>query len=161
MQFNYRVIDENNTFQKGTIEAIDREAAKRIILENKWQIIELQEGNKILEVLNKAVESKLSYESISSFCTQMAMMLRTGANLVKGLEILKAQSKDKNLQRVITTMITEVSRGSSLSAAMKSCGNTLPVLLVNLVAVGEQSGNLDTVLNNMAEYYDRENFIRK
>ncbi|NLI91828.1 MAG: type II secretion system F family protein [Peptococcaceae bacterium] len=161
MQFNYKVIDETKTIKKGTLQAADREAAKRMMLENKWQIIELQEGNQLLDILNKAVESKLSYESISSFCTQMAMMIRTGANLVKGLEILKAQSKDKNLQRVITTLITEVSRGSSLSAAMRTCGRALPELLVNLVAVGEQSGNLDTVLNNMAEYYDRENFIRK
>jgi len=161
MQFNYKVIDEHKQIKRGTLEAVDKEAAKRNLLENKWQIIELQESNQILGFLNKALESKLSFESISSFCTQMAMMIRTGANLVKGLEILKAQSRDKNLQRVITTMITEVSRGSSLSAAMKTCGNALPELLINLVAVGEQSGNLDTVLNNMAEYYERENFIRK
>jgi type IV pilus assembly protein PilC len=161
MHFRYRVIDENNELKTGVLEAVDREAAKRIILENKWQVIELQESSQVLDWLNKAVEAKLSYEAISSFCTQMAMMIRTGANLVKGLEILKAQSKDKNLKRVIDTLITEVSRGSSLSAAMKSCGNSLPKLLINLVGVGEQSGNLDTVLNNMAAYYDRENFIRK
>lgn len=161
MRFSYKVIDEQNLVKKGVLEAVDREAAKRIILENKWQIIELEEAGKILEWMNRAVETKVSFEAISSFCTQMSMMIRTGANLVKGLEILKAQTKDKNLQRVIATMITEVSRGSSLSASMKSCGNALPSLLINLVAVGEQSGNLDTVLNNMAEYYDRENFIRK
>lgn len=161
MQFNYKVIDEHKQIKRGTLEALDKEAAKRNLLDNKWQIIELKESNQIFGFLNKALESKLSFESISSFCTQMAMMIRTGANLVKGLEILKAQSGDKNLQRVVTTMITEVSRGSSLSAAMKTCGNALPELLINLVAVGEQSGNLDAVLNNMAEYYDRENFIRK
>jgi type IV pilus assembly protein PilC len=161
MQFNYKVIDENLTIKKGSLQAADREAAKRLMLENKWQIIELREGSRILAFLNTAIESKLKFESISSFCTQMAMLIRTGANLVKGLEILKTQSKDKNLRRVLTTLITEVSKGSSLSAAMKTCGRALPELLVNLVAVGEQSGNLDTVFSNMAEYYEREVFIRK
>jgi len=161
MEFSYKVIDEKNTIKKGAIEAHDKEAAKRIIIDNNWQIIELEETSKVLAWINKPIETKLSFEAISSFCTQMAMMVRTGANLIKGLEILRDQTKDKNLQRVITTLITEVSRGSSLSAAMRACGDSLPELLISLVTVGEQSGNLDKVLNNMAEYYDRENFIRK
>jgi type IV pilus assembly protein PilC len=161
MQFSYKVIDEHNNVQKGVLEAIDQEAAKKIILDNKWQLIELTESGNIFNWMNKAIETKLSYETISSFCTQMAMLIRTGTNLVKGLEILRVQTKDKSLNRVISTLITEVSRGSSLSAAMKACGNVLPPLLINLVKTGEESGHLDTVLNNMAEYYERENFIRK
>lgn len=160
MLFKYKVIDENKIIT-GKLEALDLEAAKRIIYENDWQIIEIQEAANILQWLNKPLDKKLSYEAISNFCNQMAMMVRTGANLVKGLEILKAQTRDKNLQRTLDTIITEVSRGSSLSEGMKACEGSLPELLVNLVAVGEQSGNLDLVLNNMAEYYERENFIRK
>lgn len=160
MRFRYKVIDENMSVTEGVLEAVDLEAAKRILFENKWQVIELEEASKILNWLDRSIERKLSYESISAFCSQMALIIKTGANLVKGLEILKMQSRDRRLQKVISFLINEVSRGSSLSAAMKSCG-VFPELLINLVTVGEQSGNLDSVLNNMAEYYDRENFIRK
>jgi len=161
MQFSYKIIDENMSVNKGTLEAIDIDAARKIIIDNNWQIIELDESKNIFGFLNKAIEGNLGYESISAFCSQLAMMIRTGANLVKGLEILKTQSSDKKLTTVIGTLVNEVSRGNSLSGAMKSCGKTLPELLTNLVAVGEQSGNLDGVLNNMAAYYDREIFIRK
>lgn len=160
MRFRYKVIDENMSVTEGVLEAVDLEAAKRILFENKWQVIELEETSKILNWLDRSIEGKLSYESISAFCSQMAMIIKTGANLVKGLEILKMQSRDRRLQKAISFLINEVSRGSSLSTAMKSCG-AFPELLINLVTVGEQSGNLDSVLNNMAEYYDRENFIRK
>lgn len=160
MHYHYKVIDENMSITKGVLDAVDLEAAKRIIFENSWQIIELQEDKSLWRRLNKNIEGKLSYESISAFCSQMAMMIKTGANMVKGMEILKTQTRDKRLKNVLTTMIGEVSRGSSLSASMKTSG-VLPDLLINLVAVGEQSGSLDTVLNNMADYYERENFIRK
>lgn len=161
MRFTYKVVDEKYNVQKGVLEASDKPAAKRILLENKWQVIELEEVSRILDFMNQTIETKLSYSAISSFCTELSMMIRTGANLIRGLETLQAQTKDKNLQRVISTMISEVSKGSSLSAAIRACGNALPSLLSSLVAVGEQSGNLEDVLSNMAKYYDRENFIRK
>lgn len=161
MFFKYKVINEKQTVTTGKLEALDMEAAKRIVHENGWQIIDIQPAGNLLQWLNKPLDNKLSYEAITNFCTQMAMLIRTGANLVKGLEILKAQTNDKNLKRTLEILITEVSRGSSLSNAMKASEGALPDLLVNLVAVGEQSGNLDMVLNNMAEYYERENFIRK
>ncbi|HHV63662.1 MAG TPA: type II secretion system F family protein [Peptococcaceae bacterium] len=161
MQFSYKVIDEHYNLQIGVLEAVDQEAAKKIILDNKWQLIELKKSGKIFNWMNKAIETKLSYETIAAFCTQMGMLIRTGTNLVKGLEILRVQTKDKKLKKVIASLITEVSKGSSLSAAMQACGASLPLLLINLVKVGEESGQLDSVLINMAQYYERENFIRK
>lgn len=160
MQFHYRVIDENMCVQEGLLEAVDREAAQKIILDNHWQVIELDESNKILGLLTSPLGKKLSAEAISSFCSQLAMIIRTGANLIKGLEILRKQTKDKSLQRVIESLISGVSKGSPLSTAMRDCG-ALPELLVSLVAAGEKSGNLDSVLDNMAAYYERESFVRK
>lgn len=161
MFFKYKIIDENKVVTTGKLEAIDLEAAKRIIYENNWQIIEIEKVSDLLQLLNKPLDKRLSYEAISNFCTQMAMMIRTGSNLIKGLEILRSQTKDRNLKDTLDILVKEVSKGSSLSEAMKACEGSLPDLLVNLVAVGEQSGNLDLVFNNMAEYYERENFIRK
>ena len=89
------------------------------------------------------------------------MMIRSGANLVRGLDILQAQMEDRRLKEVVETIHRSVSRGSSLSEAMRECQGALPELLINLVSVGEESGSLDSVLTSMAEYYERENFIRK
>ena len=161
MLFKYKIIDEKQDLATGKLEAVDLEAAKRIMYGNGWQIIEVRESSNILLWLNKPLDNKLSYEAISNFCTQMAMMIRTGSNIVKGLEILKSQTNDKKLKTTLEVLITEVSRGSSLSDAMKACKGSLPELLVNLVAIGEMSGNLDIVFKNMSDYYDRENFIRK
>ncbi|ACL21572.1 type IV pilus assembly protein PilC [Desulfitobacterium sp. LBE] len=161
MRFKYKVIDEQMSVAEGTLEAADYEAARRMIQENGWQVISLLEPRGLNALLNKRIMTKVKYESISAFCSQLAMMVRSGANLVRGLEVLKLQLEDKELQEVLEIIVRGVSRGDSLSQAMRDCRGALPDLLINLVAVGEESGNLESVLTSMAEYYDRENYIRK
>lgn len=161
MQFKYKVIDEKMVMVEGLLEAVDYEAAKRILRGNGWQIITLAEPRGLSSVLNKRFETKIKYESIAAFCSQLAMMIRSGANLVRGLEILQSQVEDKQLKEALETIVLGVSRGDSLSQAMRDCRRALPELLINLVAVGEESGSLESVLTNMADYYERENFIRK
>ncbi|MGE4271556.1 MAG: type II secretion system F family protein [Desulfitobacterium sp.] len=161
MQYKYKAIDEQLSIIEGTFEAVDYDAARRNLLENGWQIIKLVETRGLSAILNRKIVTKVKYESISAFCSQMAMMVRSGANLVRGLEVLKLQLEDKQLKSVLDTIIQGVSRGESLSQSMRDCKGALPDLLINLVAVGEESGNLESVLNSMAEYYNRENFIRK
>lgn len=161
MQFKYKVVDENLVVTQGVLQANDLEEARRVMLQNRWQVISLEQTRGMDIWLNQKVQGKVKLESVSAFCSQLAMMIRSGANLVRGLEILQSQAEDKRLREVMGTIFRGVSRGESLSAAMRETQGALPELLVNLVAVGEESGSLDSVLTSMAEYYDRENFIRK
>lgn len=161
MQYKYKVLNENLVVNQGVIEAADIEEARRMMMNNQWQIISLEQTLGVDGWLSRKFQGKVKLESVSAFCSQLAMIIRSGANLVRGLEILQNQSEDKRLREVLGTIFRGVSRGGSLSAAMRETRGALPELLVNLVAVGEESGSLDSVLTSMAEYYDRENFIRK
>ncbi|MDO0822875.1 type II secretion system F family protein [Desulfosporosinus nitroreducens] len=161
MQFRYKVINEETRVTEGALEAADLEAARRQINENGWQVIFLEKSSSLSGLLSKKFKPKVKHEAISAFCTQMSMMIRSGASLVRGLDILHSQMEDRRLKEVIGIIHRSVSRGSSLSAAMRECQGALPELLINIVSVGEESGNLDSVLSNMAEYYERENFIQK
>ncbi|MGC7873699.1 type II secretion system F family protein [Desulfosporosinus sp. SYSU MS00001] len=161
MQFRYRVINEEMHVINGVLEAVDLEAARRQMFENQWQVISLERVSGVSRLLTMSFKNKVKSESLASFCSQLAMMIRSGANLVRGLEILQSQMEDKRLQEVVGIIHRGVSRGDSLSMAMRDCQGALPELLINLVSVGEESGTLDSVLVNMAEYYERESFIRK
>ncbi|WP_088226210.1 type II secretion system F family protein [Desulfosporosinus sp. FKB] len=161
MQFRYRVINQEQHVTEGVLEAIDLEAAKGMIRENGWQVISLGKASVLTNLLAQEIKNKVKLESISAFCAQMAMMIRSGANIIRGLDILRSQLADRRLKEVVETIHQSVSRGSSLSEAMRECQGAIPELLINLVGVGEESGNLDSVLTSMSEYYERENFIRK
>ncbi|TGE34190.1 type II secretion system F family protein [Desulfosporosinus sp. Sb-LF] len=162
MRFRYKVIDEQFKLIEGTLEAHNYEAARRVVFDNHWQLISLSKVSNWTQRLNSVVQNKIKYAAIASLCSQLAMMIRSGTNIAKGLNIiLQSSIEDKRLRPVIETVFNSVSEGSSLSEAMKETEGALPELLVNLISVGEESGNLDLVLTSMAEYYERENFIRK
>lgn len=161
MQFRYKIINKEMRVTDGVLEAVDLESARRKILDNRSQIISLEEVSSLSSILSTVFKSKVKYESVAAFCTQLAMIIRSGANLVRGLDILQSQMEDRRLKEVVGTIHRNVGRGSSLSEAMRECDGALPDLLINLVSVGEESGSLDSVLTSMAEYYERENFIRK
>lgn len=160
MMFKYKVINQDMLYVEDLLEASDYESAKGIIQGNQWQLISLKEARGLDNLLFDS-RGKVKLEAVSAFCSQLAMMIRTGANMVRGLEILQDQMEDRRLKEIIAVIIQEVSRGNSLSAAMRATRGALPDLLQNLVAVGEESGSLDSVLISMSEYYERENFIRK
>ena len=160
MMYKYKVVNEEMRLAAGLLEANDYDAAKGIILGNHWQLIRLSQARGLDNILF-ASRGKVKLEAVSAFCSQLAMMIRSGANMVRGLEILQDQMEDKRLKEVIGVIFQEVSRGNSLSAAMRATRGALPELLLNLVAVGEESGSLDSVLTSMSDYYERENFIRK
>lgn len=161
MQFRYKVINEEVRLVEGVLEATDREEARRIIADNRWQIISVEEVRGLERLLGQKMQGKIKYEEVSAFCTQLAMMIRSGANLVRGLEILHAQTEDRRLKETIGGISRGVSRGKSLAQSMRDTRGALPELLVSLVYVGEESGSLDSVLSSMATYYERENFVRK
>ncbi|KLU58552.1 type II secretion system protein F [Peptococcaceae bacterium CEB3] len=161
MEFRYTVIDEKLHLVKGVLEAADRENAQRIIFDNRWQLVELTGTRRWEEWLQKTITGQIKYEAISAFCRQMAMMVRSGASLVRGLEILQNQAQDRQLKKAVAAISRSVGRGNSLASALRDTEGAMPELLISLVAVGEESGNLDAVLTSMAEYYERENFVRK
>lgn len=161
MQFRYKVVDEKLSLRTGVVEAIDLESARMLIVNKHWQIIMLEEVRKVDNFLLIKFEGKVKVESIAAFCSQLAMIIRSGANMVRGLDILQSQINDPRFKEVVRTLYLEVSRGNSLAQAMRNCQGALPELLINLVSVGEESGNLESVLLSLAAYYERENFIRK
>lgn len=161
MQYKYRVITEDYLTREGTVEAMDVESAKRQLLNRRWQVIKLDEVPEVDRLLGLRFEGKVKAESISSFCNQLAMFIRSGVNLIHGLDILQSNLADRRLKEVIRSLHRSVSNGTSLAQAMRDVKGALPELLISLVAVGEESGNLDSVLVSMAAYYDRENFVRK
>lgn len=82
---------------------------------------------------------------------QLSIMLRSGTKLLTALETLHEQSQRKRLATILGQVHASVLRGESLSQALAS-HSVFPSIVVQLVAVGEQTGHLDQVLEQAAEH---------
>lgn len=159
-KFTYKAWDNKFNIINGIIEEESSGAAEEKLRGTGLSIIKISEKADASSLLPFSKKNKfLSNEDLSIFCGQVATITQSGVNMVKGLSILEEQIKKKKLKLVISQILTGVKRGKALSSSMMDTG-VFPQLLIDTVASGELSGNIDSVLFNMENYFERESTIR-
>jgi len=94
------------------------------------------------------------------FTRQLATMVGSGIPLVDGLEILAEQIENPGFRSVIDAVCTEVRGGKDLSSALSMFPRIFPDIYVNMICAGEASGQLDTVLDRLAEYQEASSALK-
>lgn len=92
---------------------------------------------------------------MTRFSRIMEMLIKSGVPLLDALKIMSATISNSLLEEDINAMVVEVERGIPLSTPMQKSEN-FPMLISQMVSVGEQTGKLDQVLQKVAEYYEGE-----
>lgn len=91
----------------------------------------------------------------SRFARTLATLISSGMPLLQALDIVSKIVNNKYVEHGLTKVREDVSRGVLLSTPIKEM-NLFPPMLVSMIAVGEESGELEAILNRTASYYDEE-----
>ncbi|HEV2102711.1 MAG TPA: type II secretion system F family protein [Candidatus Acidoferrum sp.] len=97
----------------------------------------------------------VSAKELAVFTRQFSVMIDAGLPLVQCLEILASQQENKLFQKVLTGTRGAVEGGSNLSAAMKQYPKVFDPLYSNMVEAGETGGILDTILQRLSSYIEK------
>ena len=98
---------------------------------------------------------RVAAKNLAVFTRQFSVMIDAGLPLVQCLDILGAQETDKNFSAVILQTRSDVEAGVSLADAMRRHPKTFDPLFTNMIAAGEASGILDTILKRLATYIEK------
>lgn len=90
------------------------------------------------------------------FCRQMYTISKSGIPLVKGLRGLAASLRNHTFQTALNDIVDRLETGTELSSAMRAHPKIFNNLFVSMVSVGENSGRLDLVFNQLSEYMARD-----
>ena len=101
---------------------------------------------------------KLTMSEKYMFCNQMAMILESGFSLNQGVTMVYEEMDDKNIKGVLQEVAKYLDEQVSFSEAI-DLTKAFDDYMVNLVKVGETSGNLDDVMQSLSEYYARIDYI--
>ena len=93
--------------------------------------------------------------AVARFARTMSTMLRSGVNIMDGLEIVAKTSGNKVLEAGLMEAKEKIARGEMLSEALKE-NPIYPPLVIEMVAAGEKTGGLDEMLEKVAEFYEEE-----
>ncbi len=93
--------------------------------------------------------------SLSRFCATLAVLFTSGLEILKCLDAANQTSGNLVITEALQAVRQRVQEGSPLSVAINASGE-FPSLVVRMVKIGEESGNLTGVLEQVAEFYDKD-----
>ncbi|MCX8071520.1 MAG: type II secretion system inner membrane protein GspF [Candidatus Binatia bacterium] len=93
--------------------------------------------------------------ALARFARTLATLLNSGINLLVALEIVKHVVSNAVLSQAIEEARNSIREGQSIAPPLKKSG-LFPPMLVHMIAVGEKSGQLETMLTKAADAYDSE-----
>lgn len=102
----------------------------------------------------------LTQAEVTAFCSQTAMLIQAGITPAESMSILLSDMKNDRGRDIIQAIWDVCKKGSSFHEALESTG-VFPDYCLRLIALGEESGNLDSCLQSLANYYEKEENIRK
>ncbi len=106
------------------------------------------------------MSEKINPVDIALFTRQLATMMEAGVPLVQSFEIVADGMDNKTLQDMILKLKDEVSAGNSFAAAVRTQPRYFDDLFCNLIAAGEQSGTLETMLDQLATHKEKTEALR-
>jgi type IV pilus assembly protein PilC len=97
---------------------------------------------------------------IASFTRQLATLTGAGVPMVQALGIIATSEDNPRMQRMVEAIQNQVASGVSLAKAMEQHPKYFDYLFVNLVAAGEGSGKLEQLLDSIATYKEKMEYIK-
>jgi type IV pilus assembly protein PilC len=154
MEFEYVGYTAERRVTKGKISADDERAAGEKLSRDGYQLLSLKKlgGSLFSTEMPAFFEAGAKPEELILFSRQLALLLESGVGIVQSLELLRAQSENKALAKMLTSIVTDLRAGNPFSASLEKHPKAFNKMYCRIVAVGEQTGQLEGVLRNLASY---------
>lgn len=163
MEFEYVGYTAERRVTKGKITADSESDAGGKLSRGGYQVLSLKKAAAplITTGMPSYLEGRVKLEEIILFSRQLALLLESGVGIVQGLELLKAQTTNKAMVKMLDTIVTDLRAGSPLSASLGKHPKAFNQMYCKIVAVGEQTGQLEGVLRNLATYDEQSSAAQR
>ncbi len=156
MDFQYIAYTSDRRLVKGRLSATNEEAAANLLNYGGYQVVSLKTLTPFFNMGSLAARfSRVKPAEIIMFSRQLALLLESGTDIVTALELLQSQTTNRTLKSVLGEVASDIRGGSSLSTALSKHTRAFPEIYHRTIAAGEQGGNLEIVLRQMADFLER------
>jgi type IV pilus assembly protein PilC len=151
--YTYKGTNKAGTSVSGEMSATSKSEAQNQL--RRQQITPKKMSEKGKEFNMPQFGGSVSAKELAIFTRQFSVMIDAGLPLVQCLEILAGQQENKLFQKVLAATRASVEGGATLSAAMRQHPKVFDSLYVNMVEAGETGGILDTILQRLSTYIEK------
>lgn len=153
--YKCNVVDKAGKKHKITHSAESKSEVMDYLKKNNYIIINIEKAGGSIS-LNALSGKKIKSKDLAVFCKQLHAMLRAGVTLVNSLEILRQQTENKKLAKIVGQLYEDLQRGNTFSESLSKHKDSFPSLFISMVEAGEISGNIDVIMNRLSNHFEKE-----
>lgn len=151
--YKYQGTSRSGSSVSGTMTASNKSELATLLKRQQITATKMTEKGKEFNI--PTFGGGVNAKELAIFTRQFSVMIDAGLPLVQCLEILASQQENKFFQKVLTGTRGQVEGGATLSAAMRTSPKVFDALYVNMVEAGETGGILDTILQRLSSYIEK------
>ena len=159
IKYRYVIVNAMGKKENGTFEAENETEVRNFLLSQDYEVVSIKVRSPYDIDINDHAKMKIS--DLSFALTQLSTYIKSGIPLVDAVKILAKQSSKPASKKAFQRLVYELLKGESLSNAMIKQETVFPKLLINMVKTAEMTGDLPSILDDMAEYYTSMERTRK
>ena len=158
LKFRYTALDEDGKRITGVELAKSSGAAHIALLARGLQPLEV--GLKTSIFAFEITKKRVPRQDVMNFTRQLAVFMRAGVPIMEALEVIVEETQEKMLKNVLNDMVDSLRAGDTFAAAAAAHPEAFPNFYIGILESAELTGNLDGVLNQLADYIDRDEKAR-
>ncbi|MCX4187785.1 type II secretion system F family protein [Methylophaga sp. OBS4] len=165
--FAYTALTSTGTELSGNVQAADINAAAVDLRQRGLRVLQIKPGKSKSGFMGQenfsdwlASQRSVSPSALIFFFRQMAFMLRAGLPVMQALELGHKQVSNSRLKLTIRLMLKDIEAGQALSLAMSRHKDVFPGMAINLIVAGENTGDLDTIMERLALHLEKKSALK-
>lgn len=158
-EFQFKAKSLTGQGWKGSLEADSAEALEFLLNDKGFFPTEIKEKAPGFSLTSFG--DKVTKRDLAVFCRQLSVIINSGVTIIEAIQILSEQVEKKSFRAVLEAVGDDVQKGKLLSQSMADFSTVFPEFLRNMIRVGEASGTLDDIMDQMANYYENEDKINR
>ena len=162
MNFAYVAYTQDKRLVKGKVSASTEDAATQLLGYGGYQMVSLKQVVPFFDtekLLSRFTSIKRT--EIIMFSRQLALLLESGTDIVTALDLLQEQADNQTMKTIIAEVAADIRAGSALSTALSKHPRAFSSMYHRAIAAGEQGGNLEVVLRQMALHMEKSVMTEK
>ncbi len=159
-EYRYRARNLDNKRIKGKVKAEDVHDV-RLQLKKEGLMLEKASKPRVKSGDPITIGGRITKQDVVTFIRQIAVMISAGIGANEAINTLRRQGTSVKFKKILDEVYDDLLKGVYLSDAFSKHPKVFPSFFKNMVYVGEISGNLDRVLNVVADYYERDLKIKR
>ncbi len=146
--FTYKALNSKGQLVEDTIQAATKDDAAAAVKSSGLQVLLVK---KLETRIGSLFGGKISNPEKAALCRFLSTMLRAGLSLPEGIEIIRQETANKRLSKILSDISFQTMKGESLSMVLSGYKRDFDPVFLTMIKAGEESGTLDQSFDYLAK----------